>query len=222
MRLILLFAVFSLQGNAFAQTGAYAPMNEPVDDQVWIDVIYGSHIYNHNFRDQFNHFNGYEFWQPIQSVGFSMSAFYFMNSAFKNGFHYSYAQIIPQKIHLSDTLSARINGFNFSLSLASLNLTPRSKHTNISFGIGFNAGRLRMVSDGRRSQKNPYFAPALFFSPRFFLGRVVLGLRAEYQFDVSRKTWRSVNFSKEKPPFALDEFRQTGLIANFTVGWRII
>ncbi|MCR9171397.1 MAG: hypothetical protein NXI10_02825 [bacterium] len=191
----------------------------PNPNQTSIDFIFCSHIYNNDFISEFNTFNNYEALRPVNSVGLSVSSYYLANKKFQAGFHYSYAQILPHDINLNDTLTGRINGFNFSLSLASINVTPKSKHTNIAFGIGFNTGRLRMTAQNRRSQKNPYFAPALFFNPRFFLGRFVIGLRAEYQFDISRPTWRSVNVNADQTSFALSEFRQTGLIPSFSIGF---
>lgn len=220
MRHCILLILFLLTfGMASAQQTGRMMASGPNDNQTSIDLIFCSHVYINNFIDQFNTFNNYQALQPVNSIGLSVSSFLLLNKKYTTGFHYSYAQILPHDININDTLIGRINGFNYSMSLASINVTPKSKFSNVSFGIGFNAGRLRMKADDRRSQKNPYFAPALFFNPRFFIGPVVIGLRAEFQVDISKSTWRSVNVNKDQMPFTINEFRQTGLIPSFSIGF---
>ena len=64
------------------------------------------------------------------------------------------------------------------------------------FGLGLNTGRLLIKSASYKTQKNPFFSPALFLNPRILIGKVVLGIRLDYQIDISRSSWRSVNVSK--------------------------
>lgn len=223
MRHLFLIILCTFLGNSsIAQRGAYAAMDEPptYGEYLAMEFTYGTHMYWNNFGDQFNTFENYTGGAPVQTVGITVSSFFYNSNKKRIGFHYSYDQIIPQDVNINDTLNARINGFNYGMSLASFDLISSSKVCSLPIGIGFNTGRLRMVSENRRSQKNPYFAPAVFFTPRFFIGNFVIGLRASYHFDISRKTWRSVNVNSDQTPFALDEFRQTGLIANFCIGFK--
>ena len=220
--LTVLLVCFILAKASFGQRGAYAT-DLPEDNSSFLafQLTYGTHMYWNNFADQFNTFDDYIEFSPVQTLGITVSSFTSSLSEQRFGFHYSYDQILPQDINLYDALSARINGFNFGISLASYDLTSKSKFCSLPIGIGFNTGRLRMASENRRSQKNPYFAPAVFFSPKFLIGDFVIGVRASYHFDISRQTWRSVNVNADQTPFTLNEFRQTGLIANLCIGFKM-
>lgn len=157
---------------------------------------------------------------PIQTIGLSFTVAYVRGGKHNYGVHLSYAQIIPQTIQINDSLNGKMNGFNVSCNLIGIDITPKSSFSSIVLGAGFNAGRLRIASDAYRSQKNPFFAPALYFNPRFFIGHLAIGLRAEYQFDVTKTGWRSVNLSNKTTGFNPIDIRQTGLLTYLSVGWK--
>jgi hypothetical protein len=163
----------------------------------------------------------YEAFQPVQSVGLQISTFEPSEGQFRLGNMVSYSQIIPQEVMINDTLNGTINGFNFGMTMLQYNLTPKAKWSIIAVGFGFNTGRMRMKNKEYRSQKNPYWAPALFFNPQFLIKRFAIGLSASYQFDVSRRGWRTLNISNKELDFELNEFRQTGLMANVSIGWKL-
>lgn len=185
-----------------------------------VDLIYGTFFCNQNFNNQINTLNQFELFKPIQTIGLSLTATYVRGGKHNFGIHLSYVQIIPQKINITDSLTGTINGFNFSYNIVGIDITPKSKFSSIVIGCGFNTGRLRITSDSYRAQKNPFFAPALFFNPRFFIGHIAIGLRAEYQFDISKKGWRSVNISNKLNTFSPSNLKQSGLLTHFTIGWK--
>lgn len=190
------------------------------NDLFSIDLLYGTLFCQENFNSQINTLHSFEALKPIQTIGASLTAAYVRGGTHIYGFHISYVQIIPQKIAINDSFNGAINGFNLSCNLLSIDLTPKSQCSSIMIGYGFNTGRLRITSDSYRSQKNPFFAPALFFNPRFFLGHIAVGLRAEYQFDISKKGWRSVNISNKVNTFSPSSLKQSGLLTHFTIGWK--
>lgn len=186
-----------------------------------LDLMYGIYTYNQNINNQTNSFKKFEFGKPIQAIGISFTSTFLLWRLHNTGFHLSYSQVVAQKIAINDTLNGKVNGFNFSCNIIGYDLTPKSHVVSLVVGGGFNTGRLRITSENLRSQKNPFFAPTLFFNPRFFVGPVVIALRFEYQFDVSKKGWRSVNVSKELDGFLLNNFSHTGLLTYFSVGWNL-
>lgn len=192
-----------------------------IGDIATLDILYGTYFYNQDFNKQLNTFNHSKVLKPLQTFGLSLSVIYSQGNRYDFGVHSSYSQIIPQKINVNDTIEGIINGFNFSYSIYGINLTPKSKFSSIILGVGINTGRLRIKSDIYKSQKNPFFAPVLSFNPKFYLGKIVLGFRTEYQFDVSKKGWRSVNFTNREKSFPVLKFNQSGLITYFSIGWKL-
>ena len=188
-------------------------------DIVSLDLLYGTLLLRQGFNDQVNTLKRFEFFEPIQSIGISLNVAYVREGEHNYGIHVSYSQIIPQKIQVNDTINGKINGFNFSWNFYGLDLTPKSKYSSIILGAGFNTGRLRIKSDSLRSQKNPFFAPAIFFNPRLFIGHFSFGFRADYQFDISKTGWRSVNLSNKTNTFSPLNLKQTGLITYLSLGW---
>ncbi|GAB5416886.1 MAG: hypothetical protein Crog4KO_17530 [Crocinitomicaceae bacterium] len=190
------------------------------DNQQFVSLIYGQHTYLSDFGNNFNSFDSVEPFQPVQSVGLLVTTFEPSNGYYSLGNVLSYSQIIPQEIAINDTLNGKINGFNFGLTLLHFNLTPKVNWSFLGLGFGFNTGRMRVKSEAYRSQKNPYWAPTIFFTPQVALKNFIIGINASYQFDVSRRGWRTLNFSKKELDFTLNEFRQTGLMANISIGWK--
>jgi len=194
---------------------------EEEDEFLSFDIIYQNYLYQHSFNEQFNTLRDFNFGNPIQTVGFCVTSTFLLNKKYRYPGHMSYSQIIPQKVNVNDTLSGFIKGFNFSCVLWGLDLTPNSIVSNIGLSVGFNTGRIKISSRDYRTQKNPFFAPSIVFNPRFFIGRLVLAMRAEYQLDISKNGWRSVTVGVNEKTFEAQPFDQSGLILSFLVGLRL-
>ncbi|WP_417265111.1 hypothetical protein [Brumimicrobium sp.] len=191
-----------------------------IGDLLIANIHYGTYFYKQDFNGQLNNFDHSKIFNPIQTIGISLSGIYSNGDKHTYGIHFSYAQVIPQKVNVNDTTGGIINGFNFGCSFYGLNLTPKSKFSSTIVGIGFNTGRLRIKSESYKSQKNPFFAPVISLSPKFYLGKITIGLRTEYQLDVSKKGWRSVNFTNKKNSISVLKLNQSALITYFSLGWK--
>lgn len=104
-------------------------------------------------------------------------------------------------------------------SQSKMNSTPRSRTLNLLCGTGFNTGRLLVKSKGFVSQKNPFFAPTIFLQPQLYVKHFRFSIKTEYQFDLSKVGWRSLNITKETAKFYLTPLRQSALIVNISIGW---
>jgi hypothetical protein len=194
---------------------------ESYPDILTLDVLYGNVFYQKTSNRNFNSFQHSKIGQPLQTIGLSIT--YSMSEdlvSHKYSTHVSYSQIIPQQLSINDSLLGRINGGIFSFNIFGYDFTSKSKVSSVILGGGFNAGRLRVSADDYRSLKNPYFAPAVFFNPRFLIKRLAISFRAEYQFDVSKKRWKSMVFSQKGSSFELENLNQSGLILHLSLGWR--
>lgn len=220
MRSYFILFSFILSISAFAQNKSDT-INSRDGDLASLEIIYGNHFYKSPVNNQFNSLKSFNLYQPVQSVGLSFTNVYIINRERKQTMHISYSQIIPQTVFINDTLKSKINGYVFSINLVSFDITKNSKSMSTPFGLGFNTGRLKLQSDSYKPQKNPFFAPAFFLNPRFLIGKVVLGVRFDYQFDISRKGWRSVINTKKDLSFPVKDFNQTGLIVNLSLGWNL-
>lgn len=188
---------------------------------VTLDVLYGTILYQKSPSNQFNSFRYSKLGNPLQTIGLSLTGTIDADEvAHYYSTHLSYSQIIPQQFSINDSLSGKINGGFFSYNIIAYDFTPRSIFSSVLLGGGFNTGRLRVSADGYRSLRNPYFAPALFFNPRFFIKNIAISLRTEYQFDVSQKKWKPVRLSQKQERFDLENLNQSGLILNLCIGWK--
>lgn len=185
-----------------------------------IELLYGKYFYRQGLQNQINTFQYFRFSEPIQSIGLNFNVAYVRERRHDFTIHFSYTQIIPQKIQLNDSITGYINGFNFSNNLYGIDLTPKSDFSSIVLGLGFNTGRLRIKTDEYRSLKNPFFAPSLFFNPRFFFGHFSMAIRTDYQLDISKTHWRNIKLSNKSSTLSAPNLKQTALLTYLSLGWR--
>lgn len=218
----IILSIFCFASNAQTNKKQYTPkVIIPSGEIVTLDALYGTILYQKSFTNNLNSFRYSKLGNPLQTVGLSLTYTVDATSiAHYYSTHFSYSQIISQQFSINDSLSGKINGGIFSVNLLSYDLTPKSKFSSILLGGGFNTGRLRISTDGYRSMRNPYFAPALFFNSRFFIKHLAISIRTEYQFDVSQKRWKPVHFSRQGERFSLENLNQSGLVLNLCLGWK--
>ena len=190
-------------------------------DMFSCDILYGQCIFKDDFYAQFNTKQHYSFTHPIQTIGISLSGAYVRDKRHDYAVHYSYSQLLPQQITLFDTLNSHINGFIFSVNMLGKDLLPKSKNANCIIGLGFNTGRFRISGNDYKQQKNPFFSPTISLQPKLKLGSIVLSLRGDLSYDISKGNWRSLNFSTKTQRFDLKPFKQTGLMLYFSIGWEL-
>lgn len=165
-----------------------------------IDLIYGFRTLNRpmfgpDVEKRYSTFSNFGWSSPLQFIGAGITLLgdsldtdgkYFIGNAQICGY-------LPQRINLSDSLTAKSKGFNFGLTLFGLDAFPKSKNVDLIFNLGFDAGRILLTNPGMK-QRNLYFAPKLSIQPKFKMGPVALSLCAEYGYDLTKDKWRKTWF----------------------------
>ncbi len=181
-----------------------------------LDIYFGYKNYFNDFNKKFNHTGSFNPSLPVQVIGIGISGPFNVNRGANFDGHFIYSQVIPSTITINDTLKVKINGFNFSFAYGKA-IIKRRFFTPIIY-IGFNTGRLRLNGDSDIKEKNPYFCPKVGFQPKIFFGRLVLSLIIEADWDISRKSWRRTNFSKENQ-LKINNFNQSCIMTLLSVGY---
>jgi hypothetical protein len=182
-----------------------------------LDVYYGYRIQSQNFHNQLNILNDFNFNRPLQTVGVGLSGNFVLsrNGNFKG--HFIYSQIVPQTISIQDTLTSRITGFVFSFAYGGAILTPSEKF-GLTYYIGLNAGRIKINGAESLKQKNPFFSPKIGIQPKIRMGRLALIMTIEYEYDISKRNWKSTNSSNTEK-YDLKMLRQTAFTGQVGIGY---
>ena len=187
-------------------------------------ILYGTRLPQNNFYNQINTLGKYNFGSPLQMIGIGQGRYVSFTGRYTSVWrivHYSYSQIIPQKIIISDTINCNVNGYVFSFSIAPFSLFKKSKFFSLHISYGFNSGRLRLSGNELVNQKNPFFSPMISIRPVVLIKKIKFTIRADYEYDISKPSWRRTYFtSKNKTD--LDKFKQSGLTLFFGIGFRFV
>ena len=181
-----------------------------------IDLMYGYRIFNSNFYNQLNtntHFDGK---LPVQLIGVGISDNYKVGSHLDCYGHISYSQVIPQIIQLPG-INCKLTGFVLGLDYG---LSIGSKAFKVLLGTGFNTGRLKIYENNQVDEKNPFFSPKICIQPKLAIWKIVLSVRGEYEFDVSKSGWRKTFFSSNNQVI-LANLRQSCYTVLFSIGMAI-
>lgn len=213
LRLISLLLLV-LSGTAYAQDSTRS-QSLPSS----LDVLYGQRILNKPSLDgELNNWENVELGQPISSFGIGTTGYYIVNGRHRYLGVLSFSHVIPQKVAIHDSISGRISGFDFNMSLFGYDLFNSVRWFDLIVGCGIATGRFRFFGDSRLEQVNAYFSPYASVAPRFNIGRLSFKFRASYEFDITRSRWRKVWFSTS-PKTDLGPMKSTGLSTSFSVGW---
>jgi hypothetical protein len=193
-----------------------AQKHDPISS---LDVYYGYRPQIQNFYNQLSTLNNINFSKPLKMIGIGETGEFVISRNGKMTGHVIYDQIIPQVIYVQDTLKAKITGFVFSFAYGAA-ITTRSEKFALYYYSGFNTGRLRVYGNDLLKQKNPFFSPKVGIQPKIKMGKMALILILEYEYDLSRTTWRRTVSSKGNKT-SLASFRQTGVTAQLGVGYVI-
>lgn len=186
-----------------------------------LDILYGTRLFNENFYAQLNTIGHFKFAEPVQVAGLGFSGGVPVTgrsrSYYKYG-HWSYCQVIPQRISVNDTLKCNINGYLLSLDILGTDLFRKAYAFHLLASFGFNTGRLRLHGNEWARQKNPFFAPRISLQPKVRIGRLLFSIRADYEWDVSSVNWRKTYFAKSNKA-DLQKFKQSCLTLFFCMGY---
>ncbi len=183
------------------------------------DIVYSQKFYKEHFYDQVKTLGDPGSGQTSQYIGLSGSAPLMISAKFSYIAISSFSILVPRKITIADTLSGKITGFNFYLPAIGIDLFRKSEKVDLLINAGINMGRLRMYKNEQIRQKNPYFSPQIAIAPRFLLGKMALSLNVGYEYDISKTGWRRTMLSKRETKINVDNFRQTGIMASFSIGY---
>lgn len=185
------------------------------------DILYGTKLFKNNFYNQVNTLNKYSYSSPVQLIGIGYSGcFEVTRGSYNYVGHISYEQVIPQQLIINNTIKCNLNGFILSVSVLGWDFFPKSKNFHVLFTGGFNTGRLRLGGNELVRQKNPFFSPMISLQPKIAIGKIILSIRGDYEWDVSRKNWRRTLFAN-KNKINLDTYKQTGASIFFCFGFVI-
>jgi len=205
-------AIFSLliSFSIYAQTDSSSATSS-------IDLIYGYRMFNQNFSNQFNTTTNLSYKNPVQLGGLQISDNKYVNKYLDYYGAISYRQVIPQNI-LVQNITSKVNGFVFGLDYGlSLGVSNKFK---VLVGIGFNTGRMKLHADNQIDLKNPFFSPKISIQPKLVIKKLVLSVRAEYDFDISKTDWRK-RASSSTNTVILNNFKQSGFTPLFCIGMLI-
>ncbi len=184
-----------------------------------LDVYYGYKTFFHDFGKQLNTVYKFNIGQPLQMISPGYSGYYNINREASCYGHFLYNYIIPQPVRINDSIHCKITGFVFSLAFGGA-LESENQHFLTMFYIGFNTGRLRLYGDEQVRQKNPFFSPKIGIQPKLLIGKFIVTLIAEAEYDVSKPGWRRLNVAnKDKTDIA--NFRQSGITTLIGVSYMI-
>jgi hypothetical protein len=182
-----------------------------------LDLIYGYRIFNSNFYNQLNSTTQFNYKLPVQLGGVAISDNYTVNKYVDYYGHISYCQVIPQTIQLQN-INCQINGFVFGVDYGIS--VGTSKNFKVLIGGGFNTGRLRLYESSQIDLKNPFFSPKICLQPKIAIKKLVLSIRAEYDFDISNTAWeRKSSMSVNK--ISISNLKQNCFTALFCIGMLI-
>jgi hypothetical protein len=106
----------------------------------------------------------------------------------------SFELFIPQKINTvtSDSLSFKMSGWHNMTSTFGLDLIPSDAIALVvSSGVDWGNVILKRTLLGTSTKyKNPFFAPLAKVDLRFILGKIAIGGRAIYRYDVTNDIWK--------------------------------
>ncbi len=194
-----------------------------------VDLIYGFRtihrpLFSPNVEKKYSTFSDFNWSQPLQFVGAGITLLgdsidtygkYFIGNA-------QIVAYLPQRISLSDSLTAKSGGFNFGLTFLGLDAFPRAKNFDLIFNLGFDAGRILLTNPGMK-QRNLYFAPKLSIQPKVKMGPVALSICAEYGYDLTkdkwRKTWFGPGHQNNLVPYSTKIGGMSGLSWFVTLGY---
>jgi hypothetical protein len=207
MKIINFFLLLSINLLVKAQE---SPVNGSSNPPSYFDFYYGYRPYVQHFYNQLNTTTFVDAGNPLQLIGIRGSEYLNETGIFQN---FTYTQILPQPIHIQDTLKGKITGCLWGVGLGAI---LKSKIIDLHCYAGFNSGRIRMYKNELIRQKNPFFSPKVGIQPWIKLKKLTLTLIMEYEYDVSNTGWKRTYFSN-KNKIAIAPLRQTGVTVELGI-----
>lgn len=173
------------------------------------ELFYGNLMYQKSFPDL----------NTTQIIGISLNTSVTNNKYSGSGSpaHIALGFVLPTETEYSDSVSAKLNGYFFNLSLFGYDIFQKSENLDLIFISGFNVGRVRLNNDFF-NQRNSLVAPKLTLQCRVKIKKISLALTGEYQFDISDKEWYKLHLGAGQS-FTIQSFRQSGFFVGISIGY---
>lgn len=214
MKNIILFIVLTLSTSI-----VFGQKKSSQDVIASLEIGYGYKTYNQTFQNNFNTLGDFKFNKPLQTIGLMLSGRFTYGASGHFTGHFSYNQNIPQPIVINDTNKCQVTGFNFGFGIGR-DIFAKMENFDLILCGGINTGRLRLFNNEITRQKNPYFSPKISLQPRVKIKNISISLTVEYDYDVSKPTWRKTFFSNTDKT-SIDRLNQTGLTTIVGIGYAL-
>lgn len=185
-----------------------------------LTLLYGQNIYRKTFSPSLNTFQNYNGpGATVNFVGIKLTGFLFGIGSYSYDGSAFYTQLIPSVVKLTDSTTATLNGFNFTMDLFKIRFFKKSKVVVLQTELGFTTGRVRLRSSEIR-QKNPYFSPHLaIYNGYRPWKKWEFGFTVAYAYDISRSGWKRM-FNSDKNQSHVNNFAQSMFFYNLAVGFK--
>ncbi len=131
----------------------------------------------------------------VRLVGLNFKALTEVNRKHKYDSNFSFDYVLPTTyMSTSATRSFDIKGYQWGMMILGNDLLYKKKNVDLIFGTGLNAGKFKLHEDNETTTVdffNKFLAPKLTSEFRLIFGKMCVGIRAEYQYDISNKSWKS-------------------------------
>lgn len=154
----------------------------------------------------------------ITSIGLNLKTNLVLNRRYTFDWEGFYSLVIPQTFALTNNLQTTLSGYNWGMLIYGQDLLHKHERVDFIIGLGFNAGNYKIILEQNHTSNsfsNPIFSPKIQSELRFILGRVSLGLRGSYMWDISSGTWKNKNDSS----FSFNNAKFTGLDLQGFIGF---
>jgi hypothetical protein len=160
--------------------------------------------------------------QQVKTAGITFATHLNVNRTISFNFKLDFDYFLPQDVQLTPSIRVTQTGYGWGMAFGR-DLFPKSKYVDVVASFGFNAGTVKLIwTAPAYAQKdlfyrNPFFAPKVVVQPFVMLGRISFGLRAAYQYDISRGNWTH----KDKSLSDLGNSYMTGFILEGVIGFKV-
>ena len=187
--------------------------DEPVTS---LDIQYGYKTLTQRNSFSLSNFHNFNYAQPLQQISIGQTGYGEENEELR---YYQYISLfLPQNASL-DTLHCKVMGLNYGLAFGR-DLFEQRKNVDLLVCFGYNVGYIKTYQNQLLNQYNFFFSPKVVLSPRVCIRKLVLSLRAEYEYDITDPHWKKSFFAgstKAKMPVVW----ATGLTTLFSVGYKL-
>lgn len=167
----------------------------------WNSDFYGLEVQYCYFQPKIKELNSYltsnynSAIKTMSFVGLNFKEVGIVNKKFTYDWNIDFNYLIPTTYFSSlNSTSYALGGFQWGSMVHGHDLLYKVKRLDFIIGGGFNAGKYKLTQNNvneKLEYKNKFFAPKITSEFRIIIKRFSIGIRAEYQWDTSKRNWTS-------------------------------